>query len=235
MIFNIPDLREDVNKLNTDLYERGTAIQTGDDLNDYTTPGSYYSGSAGTSATLINTPYTSANFKLYVLRSAAAGESDYCLQFIVTTSNGTNKIFFRNKHSGTWDNWERLILYRNVYYSANDTFSTSSSFVFNGMISDSSKVVYLPVYVDKSMQDISTVTVTACSGKLRGTDGYIDSNSNINFVDTSGYTPTASKVSEHMVILLLTKSTAYQWNGTTTNVPNNTPVSFYGSITLKFT
>ena len=50
----------------------GTAIQSGDDLNDYTTPGIYYSASQSVSLTLANTPETfQSGFAMFVFPMSA--------------------------------------------------------------------------------------------------------------------------------------------------------------------
>ena len=50
----------------------GTAIQSGDDLNDYTTPGIYYSASQLVSSTLANTPERfQSGFAMFVFPMSA--------------------------------------------------------------------------------------------------------------------------------------------------------------------
>lgn len=114
-------------------------------------------------------------------------------------------------------------------YAVNNTF-TNSYIVENGFVSNSTTEVIFTVNVPLSMENISTVTVTSLSGVLRGISGYLNSTyTETNFATASGYTVTATKRSANEVQVVIKKSSAY------TNVDNNTPVSYAGSITLKFT
>lgn len=86
-----------------DLYSVGTAIKSGEDLNNYTTPGHYCSGSAAISGTLAHCPYTTAGFSLDVSYNAS---SAYLWQEIKTRGNGA--IHFRTCSEGTWNPWQKV-------------------------------------------------------------------------------------------------------------------------------
>ena len=111
MIFNIADLREEVNKLFTDIYGRGTAITAGDDLDDYYTPGVYYSPDAATSATITNTPYTAGNFKVVYIPTGGTNSdalSDYGIQVLIVPSTAGRWLYIRSRHNGAWRSWLRI-------------------------------------------------------------------------------------------------------------------------------
>lgn len=153
----------------------------------------------------------------------------------ITGQNGDYQNILRlgetanNKHDvyvtapGTW----RKAL--GLCYAVNDTF-TNGYIIENGYVSTSTTEVWLTVSTPLSMENISTVTVTSLNGVMRGINGYLNNvASNTNFATASGYTVTATKQSNHEARVVIKKSSAY------TNVDNNTPVSYAGAITLKFT
>lgn len=86
-----------------DLYGVGTTIKSGDDLNNYSTPGHYYSSSATISGTLAHCPYTTAGFSLDVSYNAS---SAYLWQEIRSRGNGA--IHFRTCSDGTWNPWQKV-------------------------------------------------------------------------------------------------------------------------------
>lgn len=93
-----------------------------------------------------------------------------------------------------------------------------------GMITSGSTLVALTVYVDKSMKNISSITVSKCTGALRGGSGYVNGSTNdTNWLTTSGITVSAEKISERTVYLYLSSTTAL------TNVTNNSPVVLSGN------
>lgn len=226
MIINHTDLREEVHKLDTDFYELGIAIAANDDLDDYVTPGVYYSANMSISGSLANCPYTSANFKLLVMYPGAKA-ANYIIQVIVTTSQ-YNRIFTRSCHNGSWSTWERLVDASEIAYSTNDTF-TASSITIDGLITNNIKRLRLSIPVAKSMGGITGVSVTTLTGVLIGAKGYLDSNSSNVDLLSSAYTVTVTKSSDNIVSLTIDRSTAF------TNVDNNTPIAFIGNVTLKFT
>ena len=77
-------------------------IQSNDDLNDYKTAGTYYSGGSTTSSTLSNTPVTSSGFKLIVCATTSAA---YCVQIIIQYQE---QIYIRGYNNGTWRAWKRI-------------------------------------------------------------------------------------------------------------------------------
>ena len=115
-------------------------------------------------------------------------------------------------------------------YATNDTFSVNASVVLIGIINNQGLTdIYLDCVVDKSMENISSISVTTLSGVLRGISGHLDSASTINFVSSSSYTVTATKLSDTHARILIKKTSAFS------NATAYTPVAFWGTVTLKFT
>jgi hypothetical protein len=115
-------------------------------------------------------------------------------------------------------------------YKSGDTFNGYSSSVLNGFITDAGKSIRFPIILDKSTEDISSISVTALAGNIRGIQGYVeDSSSTKNFL--SGYTIEIIKTTgnSRMATLYIKKTTAF------TNAVNNTPVTGTFGFTLKFT
>lgn len=81
-----------------------SSIPSGADLNDYTTPGTFFCGSGTTAATLENCPYTSYGFKL-VVRDAYGGLSSGYITQELTSEAQQNRYFRRRTPNGTWTNW----------------------------------------------------------------------------------------------------------------------------------
>lgn len=115
-------------------------------------------------------------------------------------------------------------------YAVNDVFSTSAGVSIPGIITSNSTIIYCSVSVDKSMENISTITVTSLSGWFAGPNGALNgSTSNVQYVGASGYTIGCRKVSNYIVRIEVTKSNAF------TSSVNNSAIVFMGTITLKFT
>lgn len=89
------------------LDERGKAIPSNSDLNDYKTPGKYYSYASSQSQTIKNAPSTNAGFDLIV--SIGYYSADTITQIAMA---GTNRnVYIRSCHGGAWSDW-------NAQYSA---------------------------------------------------------------------------------------------------------------------
>lgn len=82
----------------------GTIFKTGDDLNNYTTPGRYYSNSAAISGSLLHCPYTSGGFTLDVSYNAS---SAYLWQKI--RSRGSGAVCYRTCSDSTWNDWKTVL------------------------------------------------------------------------------------------------------------------------------
>lgn len=85
---------------------RGTAISENDDLNNYTTAGSYYCPSSAIAASLSNTPYTGSSFRLEVVDTFGSG---FLVQFLFATGAGANGLWMRVLHNNAWRTWRRTL------------------------------------------------------------------------------------------------------------------------------
>ena len=81
---------------------RGEGVTSGADLNDYTTPGTYYVGSASAASNIVNTPVTDAGFKLIVANTTS---SSRIRQYVIPNSNTAPYVRYYNGE--TWSSWER--------------------------------------------------------------------------------------------------------------------------------
>ena len=113
-----------------------------------------------------------------------------------------------------------------LLYVANDVLVISASCVINGFFQSSTQA-YFEFPVDKSMENISTVSVTTLSGSLYGVGGLVDS-SNADFT-ASPYTASASKQGTHNIRIGIKKTTAF------TNATTSAPACLFAQISLKFT
>ena len=78
------------------------SLNSGDDLNNFKTPGIYISGDSSVSSTLVNAPVTGSGFKLFVIDGYINGRVS---QF-VTTNN--NNLHYRQFNGTTWHIWNTL-------------------------------------------------------------------------------------------------------------------------------
>ena len=206
-----------------------TAIPNGSDLNDYKTPGSYYAVNAAAAATITNGPVTTTGYRLYVIQQGDTSASNYLCQLAISNSSPT-EIYTRRYTGSTWNGWTRYLQAAEHYYSAGDSFATAAGAVYSGVVTSSSKRLWVTVPVDKSMENITTITVTRMAGGVRTTSGnYLDGGSDsTQWLTNSAYTITASKVTDRLVKVVVDKSSAF------TNVTNNTPVGCYLQFTFAF-
>ena len=81
---------------------RGTAINEGDDLNDYRTPGKYLSGDSTRTGTLLHCPVTGNGFTMTVEVSSAT----YFKQIII--ANDMSIYIRRLSSGGVWGSWYKV-------------------------------------------------------------------------------------------------------------------------------
>lgn len=92
---------------------RLTSIPSNSDLNNYTTPGTYYTTSSAVSNTIAHTPGSAAGFKLIV---NAASSSNYVQQYILYNSSNptasSNNIWIRylDLSNNKQTDWQRIAL-----------------------------------------------------------------------------------------------------------------------------
>lgn len=207
-------------------------ITANSDLNSFTETGVYYCSTSADTQSLSHSPYTegiwvdgTTGFRLEVYSTTGSG---YGLQ-IMYTHNVVQRTYIRALNGSTWRAWHRIVGDDEIYYRNNDTLSITSYTDLNGFITSSATSVSFSFYTPKSLANISSITVTAFTGTLRGVSGYLNSQSSAkNWLSDTNYTITATKMSDNMIRIVCDKSSAY------TNVTNNTPVSYYGSLGLSF-
>lgn len=86
----------------------GTAISSGDDLNDYLTPGIARSTSGTISASLSNVPWTSGGFLLLTMYTVnTASRIQFLFPIALSIGNG---IFVRTYRNSAWDAWLKIAL-----------------------------------------------------------------------------------------------------------------------------
>jgi len=171
----------------------------------------------------INYPNTGWTWCYFIVLS----NGEVSQQYVFRPSTG----FIARHWAGNPPHWYVWHYITTTHYAIGDTFTFNVSFPINGFITSSTKGVRLALYLPKSVATITTITVTECSGTLRGISGYLNSETdNYDFAaDTTNYSLVATKVKDNLITLQINKTTAF------TNVTSNTPVSFYpNKLTLTF-
>lgn len=115
-----------------------------------------------------------------------------------------------------------------LYYHDGDTFATTSYVNAGGMITYGNRNIIVTVPVDKLLTKISSITVTRLTGSMRGIGGYINGATSNDYDWTSNATISATKVTGRLVRLTISTSSSFS------DATVNTPVTFYGNITLSF-
>ena len=137
-------IRSEVDTLKSSKYGLSYAgmiqLSNNDDLNDYTTPGSYYSGGATTTATLDNVPFTNSGFSLHV-ESVAGATGQYIIQTIKRISDIAD-IWTRTYNGSTWTDWEQkpyreeIDQLSNVLQLSGTTISLTSTAIATTVLDD---------------------------------------------------------------------------------------------------
>lgn len=118
-----------------------------------------------------------------------------------------------------------------ISYTANETFTINNAQTC-GHISGGTQTIEFTVWTPKLMNSISTITITSLSACIRTIGGtYINGGSYRwdQYVGTSGYTVSATKVTNNAFRVTIQKSSAF------TSVTNNTPLAISYNITAKVT
>ena len=97
-----------LNNKSKELYslKEATKINSGDNLNDYTDFGNYYSSSNDISNTLLNCPQINSGFVLRVERTTG-DTTNYFRQTIVPNVN-SEYLFYRNKRTDGFSEWKTI-------------------------------------------------------------------------------------------------------------------------------
>lgn len=82
-------------------------IAQNDDLNSYTTPGSYVATSTGITTSLTNCPINNSGFSLHV-ESVAGGTGQLLIQTIKRTSSNIGEVYLRTYTGSVWGAWEKV-------------------------------------------------------------------------------------------------------------------------------
>jgi hypothetical protein len=122
-------------------------------------------------------------------------------------------------------------LLKALSFQSGDTL-TLNQVPVSGFVTSSAKIANLLIPVGKSLANISTITVTACKGGIRTSEGgYLNAGSDSSdWLSTYQVTVTATKVNDFMINLRI-QSTGNAF----TKVTNNTPLSLWcNPVTLSF-
>lgn len=116
-------------------------------------------------------------------------------------------------------------------YTAGDTYTINNNRVCApGVVASSGKSIYVSINTPKSLENISSISVTALSGSISGINGQIaNSGGSFDWLSQSGVTVSALKSADNVVRITISKSTAFS-NASTTQ----TPVVGLLSMTLSF-
>lgn len=214
--------------LNSLVY-KGT-LTSADDLDDY-----YGSDKAGiyfiNGSSPSHSPFTSSSVWTMMLVINRSG-SQFTQQIWIDNRGGNYPFFWMRQRPGstpTWGAWSGDARYESLFYKSGDTLSITSYTDLNGFITSSATSVSFSLYTPKNLANITSITVTSFTGTLRGISGYLNKQTTAkNWLSDSNYTITATKMSDNMIRIVCDKSSAF------TNVTNNTPVSYYGTVGLSF-
>lgn len=118
-------------------------------------------------------------------------------------------------------------------YAANESEqigTAAARIMMQGFITGGNQTIYMTLTTPLLTSDVTNVQVTAMTGRLRGVQGALNNmTEDVNFYSVSAYTITAYICARNAVSVVLTRNAEFG------NAVNNTPVSYHGFITLKFT
>ena len=123
--------------------------------------------------------------------------------------------------------WRRAL---DLNYKAGDSYAAASSVPLSGIITVNATAIYLDIVVDKSLDDISTVTVSQLNASAMGVNGIVGgaSTSSFDWLTQTGVTVAAAKIGSRHVRISITSTTAFA------NATNATPIAFFATFTLSF-
>lgn len=110
-------------------------------------------------------------------------------------------------------------------YKPGDTFSVASNTPCSGFVSSSSTAIYFSITTQKSMANITNITLSCSDFTSRGINGYLTTDVNLS---DSIYSTLCTKANNNTIQVRVTKSTAF-------SVTNNTPVICDGAMVFTFT
>lgn len=107
-----------------------------------------------------------------------------------------------------------------IYYHDGDKYINSNGYYnVTGYLTGSGKQIQLQITTAKSLANITSITVNKLAPVLRGVSGYVNGNSYLDYVTTSGYTVTANKATDNSFNIIIMATTAYSGGN------NNTPIN----------
>ena len=116
-----------------------------------------------------------------------------------------------------------------LYYAPGETYSNSADMMINGYITNGVRNIHLGLWLPKSLEKISSISITSLVGSMRGVNGYINGwNGSTNILTQSGITVITSRTTPNGIHINIGS------NSDLSNTTANTPVSFGGRITLSF-
>lgn len=167
-----------------------------------------------------------------ILAGGGGGEPD---AYIKSASVSGNTLTLTNKDDTTVEfTPTQDVSLDDIYYKPGDKYTSLGYYALPGFLTGASKQIQLTLTVDKSLKNISTITVNKLYINMRGVGGYVDGSSYKDYVAATGYTVSAIKSSNSTIYITLTADTAFP-----DTTPNNTPVtalasSAAGNLELTF-
>lgn len=148
-------------------------------------------------------------------------------------STGGDRYLLPNAEAHDNDVWYRILTTKpgsgSLYYAPGETYSTSAEMVISGYITNGVRNIHLGLWLPKSLEKISSISITSLVGSLRGINGYINGwSGSTNILTQSGITITAARTTPNGIHINIGKSADF------TNAASNTPVSLSAKITLSF-
>ena len=118
---NLNKIEDELEALDKNLLGLGTEISSGANLNDYTTPGTYYCRQA-TAPSVTNAPITNFSYKLVV--DYMASTTSY-KQILYVNNTTMPTIFYRERSGASFGEWKQLA-YTDVATTSADGLMSST-------------------------------------------------------------------------------------------------------------
>lgn len=154
-------------------------IAQNDDLNSYTTPGSYVATSTGITTSLTNCPINNSGFSLHV-ESVAGGTGQLLIQTIKRTSSNIGEVYLRTYTGSVWGAWEKVPTRAEVDalnskvlgHIGKEILTNANIYSAYGWITGGKKNLFLIIPLNLT-DDLSTATIASLKVGLRlSTGGY---------------------------------------------------------------
>lgn len=114
-----------------------------------------------------------------------------------------------------------------MYYKNGDTYRTTTTTQFAGACSNSGKEIFWTVITPKSLENITSVTVSTLKGIIYGLSGRVDGRTSSSYNWLTSYTVTAEIIGEYAVKMRIAT------DGTYTGTGANEPLTV--SVEIKLT